>query len=389
LIELIENIIREFGGRAAGSRQEYRAQKYFKKYLDSFSDTTRIQEFRVAINAKFGSIPYFSFVLYLNFFLYWADIRWALILSILNAVLFIGHFVSYHNWLDFLFKKHASWNVEGSKSPNLQTKETIIISGHMDCVYEFKWWYRLKKLGFIFTFTGSVVIILQAVLFICIYVLNSDPRQFQSGWSLISYLLLAFMSLTNICMFDMHSNKMVDGAIDNLSGVAIASDVLKFFSLDKRLKHIEVRAVSFGSEEVGLRGSTAYAKMLQKEGKENITVINIDTIRSPEHLNIISSEQNPLTFYNKALITELSESFDDTSVDYKISSIGIGATDGTSFHRKGFSCVSVIGIDTKNPDPTYHTRLDKLENLDPLALTQLKQVIISFISKRDEMLMQK
>ena len=52
----------------------------------------------------------------------------------------------------------------------------------------------------------------------------------------------------------------------------------------------------------------------------------------------------------------------------------MGATDGTSFSRQGIPVLSIIGIDTRDQDD-YHTRLDNLDNLDPKALEDLKNVI--------------
>ena len=341
-------------------------------------------EFKSALRAKFGSLPFFSLIFYSSFILYWFNFELALCLSVFNAVVFIGHFVTYNNWLDIFFKNESSWNVAGYIKPKKDIKEVIIVSGHMDCVYEFKWWYRLKSLGIYFTFIGSVLIIFQAIAYLSIFFLN-DPREYTSGWALVSWFILVLLSPSNATLFDMHGNKVVDGAIDNLSGIAISCSVGKYFSSeDKRLSHIELRILSFGSEEMGLRGSKAYAEIIENESKnKKITVLNVDTIRSPQHFNIIKAEKNPFTFYNKELISELESSFKNENISYKVSSIAIGATDGTSFHRKGIPTLSVIGIDTKKPDPTYHTRLDNIQNLDPEGLEQLKKVLCNFISKRD------
>ena len=216
--------------------------------------------------------------------------------------------------------------------------------------------------------------------------LFNEPREYNSGWALVSWFILVVLSPSAVTLFDMHGKKLVDGAIDNLSGIAIASGVGRYFSKeDNRLDHIELRVLSFGSEEMGLKGSQAYAKKILSESKEKpVTVLNVDTIRSPGHFNIIKEEHNPFTFYDKELIAELERAFKKENVAYKVSSIGIGATDGTSFHRKGIPVLSMIGIDTKKPDPTYHTRLDTVENLDPEGLEQLKKVLCRFILDRDK-----
>ncbi len=384
MLELIKEIIGQFGGRYSGSREEFKAQQFYKEHLKGFCDKTELMEFSSALRSKFGSLPFFCLILYTSFILYWFNFKLALGLSVLNAIIFIGHFVTYYNWLDVFFKKHKSWNVAGYIKPKKEVKQVIVISGHMDSVYEFKWWYRLNPFGIYLTFIASLVIVFQAIVFLCIYLFN-EPREFTSGWALVAWFVLVVLSPSAVTLFDMHGKKIVDGAIDNLSGVAIASGVGRYFSNeDKRLNHIELRVLSFGSEEMGLKGSQAYAKKVISESQDKlITVLNVDTIRSPKHFNIIKAEHNPFTFYNKELISELERAFKKENVAYKVSSIGIGATDGTSFHRKGIPTLSMIGIDTKKPDPTYHTRLDTVDNLDPEGLVQLKKVLCGFISERD------
>ncbi len=385
MIALIEDIIKNFGGRAAGSREEYKAQKFYLDYLSSMADATQLIEFKAALKGKFGSIPIFSTILFLNFFLFWMDLKIAVLLSFINAIFFIGHFVTYQNWLDVFFTKKSSWNAEAKLEGALSNKHCVIVCGHMDCVYEFKWWYRLKAFGFILTLLGSTVIILQAIIFASILIIEPDSKDYQSGVSLIVYLVFSVLSFSNLCVLDMHGKKMVDGAIDNLSGVAIAAGLLEYFSKN-RLKNIEFRAVSFGSEEVGLKGSNAYAALLKTQiaSYESCLVLNVDTIKSSKTLNILSAETNPLTFYNKALILELIDSFEAKKVPYAVNSIGMGATDGTSFSRQGIPVLSIIGIDTKRPDASYHTRLDNFDNLDPKALEDLKNVIQYYIESKDK-----
>ena len=66
MIALIEDIIKKFGGRAAGSREEYKAQKFYLDYLSSMADATQLIEFKAALKGKFGSIPIFSTILLVN-----------------------------------------------------------------------------------------------------------------------------------------------------------------------------------------------------------------------------------------------------------------------------------------------------------------------------------
>ena len=62
----------------------------------------------------------------------------------------------------------------------------------------------------------------------------------------------------------------------------------------------------------------------------------------------------------------------------------VGASDGTSFHIAGLPVATVIGMDSEKLDPIYHTRLDKIEAINPAALSAMKKVLIKFIETWDQ-----
>ena len=64
--------------------------------------------------------------------------------------------------------------------------------------------------------------------YIIIYFTN-DPREYTSGWALVSWFILVVLSPSAVTLFDMHGKKLVDGAIDNLSGIAIATIIFYEF----------------------------------------------------------------------------------------------------------------------------------------------------------------
>ncbi|MCP4122510.1 MAG: Zn-dependent exopeptidase M28 [Bacteroidetes bacterium] len=109
----------------------------------------------------------------------------------------------------------------------------------------------------------------------------------------------------------------------------------------------------------------------------------IDTIKSDKHLSIIKWELNPQTRYPNDMIERASAAFEKESVPYKVVNMPVGGTDGTAFVKNGLKAVSIIGLTTKKFDPTYHTRLDNLSNLDPKGLEAMKKVVMRFISDWD------
>ena len=216
--DLIKDIINEFGGREAGSAEEKRAQIYLKERWDRFCDSTFIQEFEIPSKAKFQSLKLFCTGYYLSLILFWYSLPAALVLSLANSILFLGHFVAYYNWLDFLFPRRLSHNLIGNIEPEKEVKSTIIVSGHMDSAREFIWWWRLKHPGVVFTIVSGFLIGLFP-FYIGIYFLTtfSENDLVINGVGLVYWLFLILTPIT-ITMFNIHGKNVVPGAQDNLFG---------------------------------------------------------------------------------------------------------------------------------------------------------------------------
>jgi hypothetical protein len=382
MIAFIETVVGRFGGRLAGSAQEKAAQEFVKEYFEGIGAKAEIQPFKAALTAKFLALKFFTVVYFISLALYWVSVPAAAILALINGILFVGHFLTYRNWLDFLFPQMESSNVHATLEPQGEVRQTIIVAGHIDSVREFQWWYYLKNVGGLLTILAGGLYVLQGVLLLVVWLTGI-------AWADTVWLLLAVLSPATFSMYAMHGNKVVDGAMDNLTGVAVAVEMAKVFA-DKsepgksRLQHTRLRLVSFGSEECGLRGSNAYA-LFNKEQllKENALLVNIDTIKDIEHLSIIKSEINTRVKYDSRIIAALNQAFVDCNVAVKQVNLSVGATDGSAFGIHNLPAVSVIGLDSSQFDPCYHTRLDTLENLKPEALEVFKVVLVNFIEGWD------
>jgi Iap family predicted aminopeptidase len=175
----------------------------------------------------------------------------------------------------------------------------------------------------------------------------------------------------------------VDGALDNLTGVAMGVEMVKYFS-ENPLKHTVVRAVSFGAEEPGMRGSEAYADAHYDQLlEEKAFLINIDTTKDVDQIAIVRSELRTMTFFDKAAIEKMEQSFVEENVAVKKVDLLIGNTDAASFELEDLPCISIIGLDNDKLDPTYHTRLDNLDNYNPEASRLVSKVLVSYIQRHD------
>ena len=377
MINFIQDIITRFGGRYFGSEQEKKAQYYTAEVMKKYCDKVDVEEFQSPLEAHFQALKIFCVLYVIVLVQIRIDIRIAAVLGILNTILFLGHFVTYRHWLDFLFPNKPSWNVIGDVEPMETATSTIIIAGHMDSVKEFKWWYRLKQTGAVLSVIAGIQISLLGLYALLAVFITA-------AW--FSYIWWLFLLLTPVLIvfYDMHGKEVVDGASDNLSGVAVAVEMAKVFSVNK-LKNTRVRVISFGSEEAALRGSFAYAKKHKQQLlDEKAFLFNLDSMKDLEHLTVVSSEINTLVFYKNEYLQLVENAFKATNTAYKKLPLGVGATDASAFHIHGLPAIAVIGMDSEHLDPTYHTRLDKIECLNPETMEAIKRVLVNFIETWDK-----
>lgn len=385
MINLISEIIETCGPRPAGSAAEKKAQLLVADKCRDFTPKVLVLEFDEYLHARFGKLKYYSALFYLSLLLYYFDQHVAaLVLSFVNALAFILDFMTYRVIIEsFPGSKTKSWNVEATLEPEGEVRNTLIFSGHIDSVYEFKWWYKLGQQGAQLTVVAGLILVLFPV-FCALSILLAG------GWSFYVFILFVILSPSLVAYFNMHAEEPVDGACDNLSGIAIAFDIVKHFANTashgkSTLKHTRLKFVSFGSEETGLTGSKAYVKAQLKELKsEKAHLVNIDSIRLPEEVCIVTAETMNGTKYDQNLIDRVFKSFEDKGLPIKKGATPIGGTDGVFFMRAGIPSVSMIGLGMGKLDPTYHTRRDIIENLDPVALENTKAGLIEFVKQWDK-----
>lgn len=377
MIPFIKTVIAQFGGRIAGTETEQNAQEYVRGEFAKYCHTTRTEAFKSALDAHFESLKLFTLFYILNLGIYWFSPLAAIIAGFIIMVLFLGHFVGFRPWLDFLYPKKTSWNTIGDIEPEDTPVSTLIIAGHVDSVYEFRWWYKLKQTGAALTVFACILVGFQWLFML--------PGYLIPGLTFSIFISLAGGVPVLTVLYSMHNKSVkVDGALDNLTGVALALEMAKTFSHEK-LQHTRIRVISFGSEEPGLKGSVAYTRThLDTLKKENAVLINIDTIKDKNQLSIVTGELNAMIFYPKKLIAELEHSFQSRNIPCKKVPLTIGVTDGAAFRMYGLPALSLVGMESGKLDPCYHTRLDTADHLDAEALDNMKIVLEDFIRKWDK-----
>lgn len=380
MIALIRDIIQQFGPRLAGSEAESNAQLYLMTKLKNFATNVEQQHFVAPLTAKFRKMKIYATLYWVSVLLLFFNPFLAAIVAIANAFVTVSDLMRNGTLLDFIFPKCKSSNVTATVEPTNSARQTIMFAGHIDSTEECQWWYWLKQTGGYLTFACGILIVALAVYAsINLLWLLLFSKQILSE---IKWLFLA-LSPVQIVYFTFHSKRVVEGAADNLSGIAIAFELLKYFH-ENKLQNTRIRFISFGAEEKGLRGSKAYVAMnLQQIKDEKSMLINIDTIRVTNDVSIVHKETMIGVNHNEALVKKIKASFDKLNLPCRINPLPMGGTDAVPFSMNNIPAVSIIGLNTKKLDRTYHTRLDTLEMLEPQALVNVKQALIHFTHEID------
>jgi aminopeptidase YwaD len=164
----------------------------------------------------------------------------------------------------------------------------------------------------------------------------------------------------------------VPGAVDNLAASALTVAMCRFLvnNPDCIPEDTEIRFISFGSEEAGLRGSRRYVERHLDELKRlEARLLNIEMVAYPE-IGILTSDMNGTLKYSVEMVTSVVAAAERARIPYRVkpASIGVG-TDAASFSKAGIKALTLLPF--KVPQQMvafYHTDRDRPEvlSLEPL-----------------------
>ncbi|MHA1335805.1 MAG: M28 family metallopeptidase [Promethearchaeota archaeon] len=182
-----------------------------------------------------------------------------------------------------------------------------------------------------------------------------------------SMLLLINSIPSFVALFFFVSKKATPGAIDNLTAVAPAMCIAKILKdykekhPDKFPKNTEVIIAIVGCEEIGLRGSEAFAKKHAEEyNKIDTTVVNFESLTESRYQGIFTKEKTTRTDLSPEVYNLLAKCCEELNIDYKLEEMpGIaGGTDAAGFVRGGLKASTLIGLKYKDYLSYYHTDRD-------------------------------
>ncbi|MFW9826857.1 MAG: M28 family metallopeptidase [Candidatus Thorarchaeota archaeon] len=408
MYNFIQRVINEVGPRMSCSPQEAGAAKIIKNELEKSCDQVEMENFTCHPKAFLGWIKLDMIMILISILLYFLnlvliDFFWLTIVAIVSFLLisipFIimwEEFFNYREFIDPLFRKMSSQNVIGKFKPTEEVKKVVIFSSHMDTAVEFK---LMKLLGWKFIPIAFIVIIIMLIWLVLSF-LN------------LSFILIGFYNLKTLFITTMiwtliigspfiillyffvplgDKGNLVPGACDNLSSCAVIQAIGRYLKNNRKIipPNTEIRLISFGCEEVGLRGAYRYVQAHNKELNEfDAMVVNIDGLEKPDHFHIIEFEPTTRTWHSELVIKKLLKAAEDA--DIKAERLGSGrlektlgrlsgGSDAAAFSKAGIKAAFINAADWKNRSSYYHQSGDTLDKIEKGTLENAFKICITFI----------
>jgi len=268
--------------------------------------------------------------------------------------------------------------------PERAVRRRIILNGHTDAAYEWRYHYRWPR-AFPWLVRYGLLGLPLAVLFhlIAVVLVFTMPNSSALLWLGLAQVLLLPGFVLALFFTDFETT--VSGANDNLSGVFIALGVVKALrEAGVRFEHTELACLITGSEEAGLRGAKAWAARHAGELDDCETVIlTLDTLRDLGHMTVFDRDLNG-TVRNDPVFSALVQASAKTcGYDIPLAPIPLGSTDAAAFTQAGLRATALCAMDPA-PAHFYHTRRDTVEAMDPECIAVAIAVVVETVRRFDE-----
>ncbi len=406
--ELVKAICTEVGPGVPGSLQERKRAAIIRQELESHlgAGNVIVEEFTLAPRAYVGAVPLGSLLTLVAALLNvslgcitgippWVTATAALALSIIAPLPFLLEFVLYREFVDPLFAKKTSVNVIGTlhKPGTSEVKRLLILSGHHDSAWE-NTWLRFLGYGFYFAvatmFLGSIAMLVMSTIQMAGVITGnaSAVRCGTLGWALLAYPIVPAIIFGTFYTRGGKNGGTVPGAADNLSACALAVALCRF--LVRNPSYVpdgtEIRFISFGSEEAGLRGSRRYVERHLEELKRlDVRMLNFETVAHPE-IPILTSDQSGSVRNAPEMVQSAVAAAERARVPYQVraATLGIGS-DAGPFSEAGLKATTLLPF--KVPQQMvafYHQKWDGPEVLTIEPLLNVLKLALEWISNDGE-----
>jgi Peptidase family M28 len=404
---IVKAICDQIGPGVPASPQERQRAEYIKKELSAHlgPENVVMEEFTLAPGTLLNTYPGVACMLVailLNIFggrigwiSPWIPALLAFLFSLFMPVSFIVEFLLGREVLDWLFPKKTSINVIGRlhHPGSAGIKRQLIISGHHDSAPE-NTWLRFIGFGFfIFSgvfFIGALLLPVMCLVQFLGVLFNSQAMVGLGtiGWVVLVFPIIPAMFYALFLTRGKKNGGIVPGAADNLSACGVVVAMSRYLAQhpSEIPDDTEVRFITFGSEEVGLRGSRRFvARHLEELKRLDVRVLNYEIIAYPE-ISILEREVNGTVKCSPEVIKSAMAAAQRAGVPHKIGSGGLGSgSDAAPFLWAGLKATTLQAF--KTPEQLiafYHQDRDTPAVLTIEPLMNVLKLTLEWIRARGE-----
>ena len=407
MYNLVEKIVEEVGPRMSCSLQEAEGAKIIKTELEQTCDEVVVESFtchpkaflgwiKMIIIMTFVSMIFYLFMQWVSGILLIGFSLFSFLLTFLSFLIMWEEFFNYNEFIDALFRKKKSQNVIGKFRLKEEQKKIIIFSSHIDSALQFN---LLKLLGWGFiplAFVGILIILTWLVLsFINLIIIIIGFATLKGIFLWTTYWLLIIGTLCFIGLFFFvplgDKGNVVPGAVDNLSSCSVIVGLGRYINKHKEIipKNTEIRLISFGCEESGLRGSRRYVSAhLEELKKIDAVVVNMDGLETPDRFHIIEYEPTTRTRHSEEVIQKLLKAAELVGIKAKRLGAGklekilgrlSGGSDAATFSKANIKAAFLNSADWKHRSSYYHQDADSPDKIRGGTLENALKICIAFL----------
>jgi len=379
--DFIVKICREIGPRLGTSDAERKAGERIRTEYSKYCAETFAEEF-TCHPAAFLDCVRISVALYLVGALLYLVLPIATCLfSCLALLVFMSEMMWLREAIDPLFPRRVGVNIYGKIKPQGEARRIVLVSGHHDSAYEFPLFRTLGLRAFTLVILAIVLVIITALLglgrMLTLFLFPLPWLMTALNW--LTVVPLAGSIVMLLLAFKLRSGRVVQGANDNLSGVAVTLGVGEWLSRHP-LRHTEVWLVSFACEE-NMRGSKRFAHRHREELRDAY-LLNFDCVGAGS-LGIVAAEPMFRTTLTPHLCTKVSQAAQAAGLKVPIIRPSFGGTDASNFIKAGLQATSVIAVTEKGVPSHWHTLEDTPDKIDPQVLLEAVRLAVTFLHQID------
>jgi len=386
----IEWVCDRIGPRFPCSEEERKAGDYIKVQWEKHSDQTFLEEFTCHPDAYPATFRWPIALFIISLCLFHLFPLLSLLCSLLSVLILVFNMMLNVELIDWLFPEKKSCNVFTRFNPQAPPDRTVIISCHHDSHVAFP---ILNRFGSKYSlFMGMVVFsnafLLVIALFGSLFSITGTATLIQ-GFQRVAFpflvLLTATLPLQLYTFLRVLSDRPVLGANDNLTGVAVCLALADYLSTPgNTLSRTAVWLVSFGCEEIGIRGSKRFITRHRAEIRDAY-VLNLDMVGGKgTKLQVVTKEEKNLIPLSGKMVSLMQEVARDIEVPLMTGPI-IAFTDAMAFARNGIEATSLLALDDTGVVNTYHSVEDTPENLDFQLLFESYRLCTALLKRVDAM----